>query len=620
MLREQLTSEIATKLCQSTLDPDSYETSLTVTGTGGFGKTSIVTALCHHPVIKEQFKDGVVFIELGPQATDPSMKLSQLYHLLTGQYLKQGDVNHAEQEMKQLTSLYCRNLLVIIDDVWHVEDAEPIVKAFSNCKIVLTTRMNDIEQYILTKEVVSVGPMEKSEAISLLTSGVIDISQLSQEDVNLLDELAQDVHLWPLLLSLVRGQLSHYIKRYHLPQNKAIQSVQGKLHDNGLTAFDKNNIDKSRKYAVKVCIGVTLELLTKPLSNKLKSLILWTGIGRLLQSAVLHNLWNISESEATDAVDVLWGHGLVQFTEITMPPHNSAQHCVEVHAVISQYMMESMESNEAFILSPFGRLGTAESVAIELKRLFQQSYGIHDVTILSAADYLNYRKKEIENDILYFYLTMMNMNMVLDPHFIVNILTRVKNGILTSQSILIFLPSVCQQIDSLITDCQQVLKNIHKWSRKVNQSAQQCLTQNKYHTLIQTIQTYITDTPIGLIAQKAVNIVMGIIPYCDGTLLENFTTGCELLQMRTSDYSDRKLLIFPKIKFYIKRLEKLNSSLLSGPSAVEQMYLYYMSGKELEECSLLNSQYLIKLQEAAPNCAQSQASDYSSFLVKLSRQ
>ena len=190
--RQQLTHQLVSKLCQSTIDPNSYGTSLTVTGIGGFGKTFIITALCHHPVIKEQFTDGVVFIELGPPATDPSMKLSQLYHLLTGQYLKQGDISHVEQEIGQLTSIYCHKLLVIIDDVWHVEDAEPIVKAFSNCKIVLTTRMNDIEQYIPTKHVVSVGPMEQSEAISLLTCGVIDSSQLSQEDLSLLDELAQD--------------------------------------------------------------------------------------------------------------------------------------------------------------------------------------------------------------------------------------------------------------------------------------------------------------------------------------------------------------------------------------------------------------------------------------------
>ena len=50
---------------------------------------------------------------------------------------------------------------------------------------------------------VTIGPMMEDEAISLLTSGVIDSSQLSQEDVSLLNEISQDVHLWPLLLSLI---------------------------------------------------------------------------------------------------------------------------------------------------------------------------------------------------------------------------------------------------------------------------------------------------------------------------------------------------------------------------------------------------------------------------------
>ena len=61
---------------------------------------------------------------------------------------------------------------------------------------------------IPSKQLVVIGPMTQHEAITLLTSGVIDNSQLSQEDVSLFDVLAQDVHLWPLLLSLIRRQLA----------------------------------------------------------------------------------------------------------------------------------------------------------------------------------------------------------------------------------------------------------------------------------------------------------------------------------------------------------------------------------------------------------------------------
>ena len=316
--RQKLLDEIATKLLQATNDPSKYETTLTITGAGGFGKTTTVILLCYHPFINEQFTDGFVFIELGPQANDPRIKLRAIYNLLTDE---QCDINVVEQKISQLTSDYYSNLLVIIDDVWHVEDAEPLVKAFSNCKTILTTRMNDIEQYIPSKQAVAIGPMLEDEAISLLTSGVIDSSQLSQEDVSLLNEISQDVHLWPLLLSLIRGQLSHNLKQHHLSYHKAIQNVQAKLHHKGLAALDKNNIEtvkKGRILAVKACIEITLELLTTPLSDKLKLLIIWTGIGTSLQTAVLSNLWNISKLEVENTVDVLWAYGLVQFTYITI--------------------------------------------------------------------------------------------------------------------------------------------------------------------------------------------------------------------------------------------------------------------------------------------------------------
>ena len=111
-------------------------------------------------------------------------------------------------------------------------------------------------------------------------------------------------------------------------------------------AFNKNNIEKiekSRKYAVKVCIEMSLELLRKTqstLSDKLKSLILLTGIGTSIQTGVLHNLWKTSEYDAKDVnvVDILWGYGLVQFTFITLPPYNNTLQYIEVHAVISQFI------------------------------------------------------------------------------------------------------------------------------------------------------------------------------------------------------------------------------------------------------------------------------------------
>ena len=603
-----LLDEIATKLLQATNDPNKYGTTLTITGAGGFGKTSTAISLCHHRIVKEQFTDGFVFIELGPQSTDPSIKLSQSYHLLTGEYLKQCDINHAEQEINQLTSHYYRNLLVIIDDVWHVEDAEPLVKAFSNCKTILTTRMNDVEQYIPSKQSVTIGPMMEDEAISLLTSGVIDSSQLSQEDVSLLNEISQDVHLWPLLLSLIRGQLSHNLKQYHLSYHKAIQNVQAKLHHKGLTAFDKNNIEtmkKGRKLAVKACIEITLDLLTKSMSDKIKTLILWTGIGTSLQIAALNNLWNISKQEAENTVDVLWAYGLVQFTDITISPNNIKQHCVEVHAIISQYIMECMNSNETVTLSPFGGgLNTAQSVSDGLLLTFQQSYGVHDPSSLTAVDYLKYKLSEIENDMLPHYLKRINMCTVTDPHNVILLLQWIKDALMASPYTINLLSLLGEDINSLITDSKGTLKDAHKLCRKLNQSVQRNLYENNYNKLIQTVEEFIKNYPLCNVAQKAVTMVKKIIPYCDGELLH----WCEYLQMMTPDYHNITTLSLPAIKLCIKLHKQITSSLLNGSHDIELTYHCIMSGKYNEEEELVWTNHLIKLQEVAPNHVQQQAS------------
>jgi len=611
--RPQLLDETVSKLCQSIIGPNSYGTSLTVTGAGGFGKTSLVTGLCYHPVITKQFTDGVVFIELGPQATDPSMKLSQLYHLLTGQYLKQGDINHTAQEINELTSLYYRNVLVIIYDVWHVEDAEPIVQAFSNCKIILTTRMNDIEQYIPTKQIVTVGPMEQTEAISLLTNGVIDVSQLSQEDAELLNELTQDVHLWPLLVSLVRGQLSHNMRHHCLTPREAIQIVQAKLYDKGLTAFDKNNVNRSRRCAVKVCIEVTLELLTKVLSDKIKMLILWTGIGTSLQTAVLHNLWNISEQEARYTVDALWAFGLVQFSDVMLPLYSCTQHHVEVHAVISRYIIQSMESIEVSKLSPFGRLDSCISVLYALTQHFRKSFGVHD---MSPIDCLKFKLGEIEYFYLPFLMKFFVSQTAIQPHVVIVILENIKNILMSFPNNMTFFPSSCEEIDLMIDDCHKILKDIHKDNRKLNQNFQQCIIQRNYTKIIQVIQAYNKNRRIYLVTQQAVAMVEKIIPYCESKMLHMLTMRYERLMLIVPDYDYNTIFIMPTIKIFTKHLHRIETSLQAGSPYIDITYYYIKYGKYDKDLELCSKKCAIKLQEVAPNFVHQVASD-SGFQLDL---
>ena len=167
---------------------------------------------------------------------------------------------------------------------------------------------------------------------------------------------------------------------------------------------------------MKACIEITLELLTKSLSDKIKILILFIGIGTSLQTAVLNNLWNISKQEAEDTVDVLWAYGLVRFTDVTIPPNNITQHCVKVHVVINQYIIECMDNNEVFVLSPHAEKNSTSQLVCDAVTVAFINYIGHIIHL--AKDCLKYRLTEMETTKLPFYLKLINMRIVTDSHHI----------------------------------------------------------------------------------------------------------------------------------------------------------------------------------------------------------
>ena len=99
---------------------------------------------------------------------------------------------------------------------------------------------------------------------------------------------------------------------------------------------------------------------------------MWIGIGTSLQTAVLNYLWSISKEDVEESVDALWAYGLIQCANMTMSPNSNVQRCVEVHTLISQCIIDCMDSDEAYTLSPFfgDKLNTVKLVWDGLKLAF----------------------------------------------------------------------------------------------------------------------------------------------------------------------------------------------------------------------------------------------------------
>ena len=353
--RPKLLQEISEEILSSEID-NTIHVTVIITGMAGFGKSTMATALCYHSSIKKYFSNGFLRITLGPIPKNKIALLSQIYRSLTGntwinpaasvQGVEITDVEALSCLSDELNAL-CRGhprLLVIIDDVWEVKDALDYAEIFSGCKIVVTTRRRDVAQSIDHKLEICIDSMEASEAIQLLTFKVYD-HELQTNDSVIVDELnnlAVNLHKWPLLLNLVRGQLSKYSKRLPNSPLAVIEQVTKKLYENGLTVFDPKN--PNRKNAAEASIKASLELLNPDDLNRMTRLVKTSVFGNRMPETMLCFIWKMDTEGVSDCCHELWSAGLISFALSLTPVDNTS--CVEIHLVIKQYLFDNLNKNE----------------------------------------------------------------------------------------------------------------------------------------------------------------------------------------------------------------------------------------------------------------------------------
>ena len=614
--REQILEKMVAKLYYT--DAGQQNITLTVTGIGGNGKTTLVTALCYHPSVNKKFNDHILFISLGPQASDPTVKLTLLFCDLTGTEFSGTIIDNVKVHIKDaLAKLCCHEKLVIVDDVWYAEDAQPIVDAFNGCHIVLCTRRNDIAQYMDTKHTIIVDEMKLHEAVNLLCLNFTEVecNTMLTEDRKALEELAKDAHLWPILLHLINGQLYHHLKVYNLSYHEAIQAVKTKLYDRGLTCFDMSNfgaIHKNRNKSVNACITMTLNLLSNDILQKLYTLILFTGIGGSFPKLALHSLWNISERQADDVAFILWKNGLVSLKHIILPPYYKYyrdQKYIVTHTVISEYIINSIMIKEVADYSPFIFLHAENKVSNELISLFKKCYGANDITQLTPRDYLIYTLHKIEYVIIPFYLKLITMHTLHDPPVILAMLQRVQ---VTLYSLFdTNFDHFSKRTVSLNEDCHKLLKSSQKSNILLNAKAERYLFDRNYKAIAQTIELHCKTASIEPIALRCIELVKDILLHADSTMIDSLKLVNEMFMVRTPELHPINVEKMPIIKKYIELHEEINSVLTLNSNSVWELYKYLTSGMLNKELQLITDSYLIKLREISPAVLKSSLSMYN---------
>jgi WD40 repeat protein len=225
-------------------------------GAGGFGKTTLASALCHDPDIQAVFPDGILWMELGEKPPQSLALLNELLHALEPSAREAITLEDARDRWRHAVGE--RAYLLVIDDVWQREALEEVMKEGPHCGRLITTRNDQILPDAAKR--VWVDAMESDEAIELLCRGwVQDWQQTLKRSV--LEQVAiQQLGCWPLLLTLARSMLTTQVKRLGKTPEQALVLAQHAYKDRGMVAFHLGD-QIERQRSADVCLEVNLRQL-----------------------------------------------------------------------------------------------------------------------------------------------------------------------------------------------------------------------------------------------------------------------------------------------------------------------------------------------------------------------
>jgi hypothetical protein len=229
-----------------------------LSGAGGYGKTTMATAICHDQRIRNTFKDGILWVTLGESTSQLTLinQITVLSRKLNGERESFTGLNEATNRLIEL--LGERDLLLVIDDVWNLDHARPFLQGGPRCARLITTR--NLNTLPTNAQAVKVAEMKRDEAVALVGTGFEKYADLTTVR-NELNALAERLGKWPLLLKLVNGYLRKSAENENRALPNALARAKQALDRRGLTYFDVRDSDQ-RNDAVAKTIGISLDLLT----------------------------------------------------------------------------------------------------------------------------------------------------------------------------------------------------------------------------------------------------------------------------------------------------------------------------------------------------------------------
>jgi len=150
--------------------------------------------------------------------------------------------------------------------------------------------------------------------------------------------------------------------------------VQQTLYNKGLTAFD--NSRASRENAVKASVDATLVMLNENELSNLKIIVLYVGFGVHIPKSILNHFWN---GDVEDCAEKFWSCGLITLTTLTLAPSKVKVSCIEMHAIITQYLVDNMEFGTFKQIVKILKLSNMKTISWVIDSIQESLYDMDDM-------------------------------------------------------------------------------------------------------------------------------------------------------------------------------------------------------------------------------------------------
>ena len=179
-------------------------TTSSVAGVAGLGKTTIMTWLGHRVRVQTVFSDGICWLAFGQErdAFGRMQELAEMLGMPRDESDKLRDVGDAARQLQP--RLKGKRMLLMLDDVWRLEQAEPFKGlASEGVSVLLTTRKGEIVDFC-GEQLLPLGPMADAVALQVLveSSGKTE-KELRGEEPEALEALLKKCSGLPAMLRSV---------------------------------------------------------------------------------------------------------------------------------------------------------------------------------------------------------------------------------------------------------------------------------------------------------------------------------------------------------------------------------------------------------------------------------